>query len=309
MSPVPVETFKTDAIPIGQRLTYWNDVAARTFGDIAVDAARTDFAACMRRSRFDQLTLADVVSSPARVHGGRNDACNPAPGWFILLNERGHSRLSQRGREVSLLPGQLTVLRADEKYCIDFTNRNRTIVLHLPGDRHPVDFAGHIARSHSTESTALIASFMRRLAALEADSGRGLEPLSLSRLALDLTLLTWPIQPDDTTRKSMTQWRQHAFSAVERRLVEPGLNAQAIALELRVSTRFVQLIFASSGQTVSDCILTRRLERAAALLRADNTASISDIALAVGFNDLSHFCRRFRQRFGASARQFRSGDE
>jgi AraC-like DNA-binding protein len=51
-----------------------------------------------------------------------------------------------------------------------------------------------------------------------------------------------------------------------------------------------------------------RLDRCALRLRdlAWAQASISTIALEHGFNDLSHFSRAFRERFGKSPRDYRA---
>lgn len=53
----------------------------------------------------------------------------------------------------------------------------------------------------------------------------------------------------------------------------------------------------------------RRLDRCAARLRdlAWAHVSVSAIALAHGFNDLSHFSRVFRRRFGQAPRDYRAG--
>ena len=60
--------------------------------------------------------------------------------------------------------------------------------------------------------------------------------------------------------------------------------------------------------TQSHHLLEKRLEKAAALLRDGDwrDRKIADIALAAGFNDLSHFNRSFRRRFGATPSDLRA---
>ena len=54
-------------------------------------------------------------------------------------------------------------------------------------------------------------------------------------------------------------------------------------------------------------ILEQRLERSRAMLcdPAMNPRTISEIAFAIGFKDLSDFSRRFTERFGQSPRAYR----
>jgi AraC family transcriptional regulator len=46
-------------------------------------------------------------------------------------------------------------------------------------------------------------------------------------------------------------------------------------------------------------VVKRRLEKACHLM-ISSSASLSDIALSVGFSDQAHLCRLFRQAFGQS---------
>jgi AraC-like DNA-binding protein len=64
----------------------------------------------------------------------------------------------------------------------------------------------------------------------------------------------------------------------------------------------------SSGASFTERVNELRLQRAFALLIEPNGNGqrISDIALEVGFSDISHFNRVFRARFGISPRSVRS---
>lgn len=70
--------------------------------------------------------------------------------------------------------------------------------------------------------------------------------------------------------------------------------------------RFTDLFRAVAGQTFWDFLNERRLAHAARLLRnGDN--SVLGVMFASGFNDLSHFYRQFRTRYGQPPSQWRAG--
>jgi AraC-like DNA-binding protein len=98
------------------------------------------------------------------------------------------------------------------------------------------------------------------------------------------------------------------FEEVANRLTDPDLNAAGVAAALGLSARYIHLLLEETGQTFSQCVLDRRLERVVDLLRDPRRADerIADIAIATGFTDLSHFNRSFRRRFGDTPSAVRS---
>jgi DNA-binding response OmpR family regulator len=60
------------------------------------------------------------------------------------------------------------------------------------------------------------------------------------------------------------------------------------------------------GVTPSDLILRFRLERAAQLL-VQRAGNVGDIGFAVGFKNLSHFIKRFRERYGQTPAAYAAG--
>jgi AraC-like DNA-binding protein len=70
------------------------------------------------------------------------------------------------------------------------------------------------------------------------------------------------------------------------------------------SYHFLRSFKAVTGVTPHQWLLRARL-RAAAEKLAASKMPVTDIALDVGFDDLSNFIRTFRAEFGASPRQYR----
>jgi AraC-like DNA-binding protein len=67
---------------------------------------------------------------------------------------------------------------------------------------------------------------------------------------------------------------------------------------------FVRAFKQSMGVTPHDYLIRQRVERTKQLL-SDTDVPLSQIALAAGFADQSHFARRFRQHVGMSPRDYR----
>jgi AraC-like DNA-binding protein len=88
---------------------------------------------------------------------------------------------------------------------------------------------------------------------------------------------------------------------------EPGLNVQTVARCQGISPRYLQRLMASSGSSFTERLNELRLQRALKLLTESHASRqrISDIALEVGFSDVSYFNRLFRTRFGDSPRGVR----
>ncbi|MGH6926419.1 MAG: AraC family transcriptional regulator [Propylenella sp.] len=85
------------------------------------------------------------------------------------------------------------------------------------------------------------------------------------------------------------------------------LSVGALAAHHRVTPRYVQRLFQSEGTTFSEFVLNQRLARVRNMLddpRRDGW-TVSAIALAAGFGDISYFNRCFRRRYGVSPTELR----
>jgi AraC-like DNA-binding protein len=95
---------------------------------------------------------------------------------------------------------------------------------------------------------------------------------------------------------------------IARHLTETRLSVHTVAARHKVSARYVQRLFDECGSTFTEYVIEQRLERAHRLLTDPRLGdrTLTAIAFAAGFNDLSHFQRRFRRRYGATASDVRA---
>lgn len=285
-------------------LAHWNTLAGRTFGPIEVRSRVQGFRGGMSVCDWPSVRLVDVQSTPARVEGG----APRHPGWFILFNRGGLCRVRQRGCDAAISQGEMTLLRADDAYEIWFDEPNRMQIAALPALALPAGLQQGLLRRYGVEEASVVGALLAQLRALSAPDRR-LDRVALQRLLADLVLMATPEAVDDAegARAGTSQARLARLqSLVSQRLDDPDLDAAELAHALGVSVRAVQKLLAAQGTTLGAYRNELRLQRAADLLRS-RPERIADIALQVGFGDISHFCRCFRRRFGCSARQWRAG--
>jgi AraC-like DNA-binding protein len=294
------EIFHSDSINKATRLQYWNRVASSAIGAMHVEPVSQRFSGRIKRRIFRGVELITVESTPVSVEGLKeSNRC----GLFLLLNQRGCSKLQQRGRKAVLDCGELTALYAHEHYHIESSQEHTTHILYLPGRQLEETLDAHIATPHGAGECELLSAFIRRLAALD---GKQPGPGNLLQTTRDLIELNWPSTRKWQRRIGQTAWEHHVRHYIEQHIGEPELNAQRIAEALGITARYVQMIFARMHTTASQYILERRLQLVAEYLSIDTTSRIGDLALEAGFSDLSYFCRCFRNRFGVSAREYRA---
>lgn len=101
---------------------------------------------------------------------------------------------------------------------------------------------------------------------------------------------------------------QRIKAYLRQHLREPDLSVKRVAHALGLSVSHVHRIFAHEGCTVSDWLWGERLEGCATdLVRASEAhRTLGEIALAWGFNDLSHFSRTFKKRYGVAPKVWRA---
>lgn len=95
--------------------------------------------------------------------------------------------------------------------------------------------------------------------------------------------------------------------AIRRGLADPdfgvGELADAVAQDRSHLFRRVRQLF---GEPPSDLLRRMRVEAGERLLLGERSATVTDVAYAVGFNSLSYFCRCFQEAYGVTPAAYRS---
>ena len=117
---------------------------------------------------------------------------------------------------------------------------------------------------------------------------------------------TMMIKPKDIVVTSPDQkFLQKAIDTVEKYISDPELDLEQFVVEVGVSRmQLYRKLHALTDMTVKEFIRDIRLKRAAQLLEQD-TMTVSEVAYAVGFKDVSHFGKCFRQAHGINATEYK----
>ncbi|MCC6622279.1 MAG: helix-turn-helix domain-containing protein [Deltaproteobacteria bacterium] len=260
-----------------------------------------------------------VRGEPVVSRDRRRIATSRRPlGFGLSVVQRGHATVWSEGREVRLGPGDVCLLSGAVPFAKHISNDYREVLYLAPHASLEPTLGRSIEREPSLRSG--LDGFARVLA-LQVDTlvrrAHSLAFADTLRLTESTHLLLGVVFGDNdrATRlelesRSLRQiHRQRALDAIGRLHADPELDPAAIAQHCRISVRYLHALFAGEP-SVSTRLLAHRLERCRAALASgdprDRTRTIGEIAFSAGFNNLAHFCRTFKARFGVTPSEARA---
>ena len=95
------------------------------------------------------------------------------------------------------------------------------------------------------------------------------------------------------------------MKVVNKHLDDPELNVEMLASEVGLSRVHVhRKLKELTNLSTRDFIKNIRLSQAASLLDQNKKMTISEVAYAVGYTNLSHFSNSFREKYGMSPKEY-----
>lgn len=301
----------TSSVAPRRRLAYWNEAAVSTFGPLVVDSSVDAFSAELTHFPLKSIDVCSAESSAAQINrgshhfrGSREEVLN------IVLQDIGPSLFNVCGQDCEMSPGDFVILDPSRTYTIRFDDPIRCIILRMPRRRlgHRAERLDAIMgrRIDGAEGgPKILSDFVRTAWRQMKTSWSDDWASSLDAGLWNLIDLTCSSQAPAAERSKAQYWQAKAKAFVSDNLCDPELRAGTIAAGLGLSERYVHSLFAADTTTPSNYILAERLEQAATrLARFEVRTQVTNVALDLGFNDLSYFSRTFRKRFGVSPRQW-----
>lgn len=289
------------------RLAYWIDGLTRNVTTVECEPRRDQpFFGVIRTEVLGPIGVM-MYSSVPQVFA----QSQPRAVFTLGLQMEGHGLGSQDGRDTTLNPGELVLYDATRAFRLAFYSSFVRTKLILPRSAlvQRVGSTEHLIgrRIDGTAGVgallaALLCDLPRRANAIPAAvGGRVAEHL------MDL-IATALLADDADAPLSASRTLAHVKAWIDAHLGE-ALSAEGIAKACRLSTRHLNRLFGREGTPLMHYVWERRL----ACCHRDLTDPamrkrlVSDIAFSAGFNDLSHFGRAYRARYGCTPRDTRHG--
>ncbi|MGW1419152.1 helix-turn-helix domain-containing protein [Bradyrhizobium manausense] len=301
-----------------EQFAYYREAICQAFMNLTPEpAAASGFAASVEHIRLGEAAI-NRVSFPEHVvrRSAADIAASDRSCFYLNLKLAGRCRIRQDDREISLSPGQVGIFDSDRQFALlhDRGRQLQVASFWVPAEalreRLPASFDVTAARVSDDPFVGhLIVETARTLSdgalRMTEDDGVHLFRALIELVAMSLSRQSRArtVEADSLTDASLLALKR----AIHRRLREPGLAVVDVAEAVGISERYVHKLLARSGSCFTDYVIERRLDGIARDLKEPAMAdrAIGSIAFDWGFSDLSHFTRRFKQRFGCRPRDWR----
>jgi AraC family transcriptional activator of tynA and feaB len=308
--------FSTSNIHPRDRLAYWRDEASKVFVEHEFTSVGRDFFGEISVAALGDIGVARMIGAPCTVArtqhclGSSSDddvlVCRQNAGWLTV---------QQDGRHIGAGPGSVFVLDSRRPFTLSVVDTAEGVFFKVPRadlEARLGDSSTWTARLLSDAPASAIASeFLLKTSECAASLGHR-SAVRIAQQALDLVALAMAPGPGGNAQISSP--RAIALlrlkTIIDSELHDPALKPVSVAAAARISVRYANSLLAQEGTSLERYIMTRRLERSREALEcaANLARTVGDIAYGFGFSDLSHFSRRFKERFGCSPGKVRPRD-
>lgn len=314
-----METYSTEGLPSRARAAAWNELYSQRLAYVDFTPANQDsFNAELRLSSLGPIGFARMTADRTSIartsrHIGRTSGRL----YSFMLQSRGSGVFAHCGHEAILHEGDFTLCDSSAPHSYLIEDCSEVVMLRVPADvlraylPSPEQYCGRrlsVSEGIAGTAGAMVASLCRQV-----ETGFDAEYENrVARHLLDVMATTWSMAFDGLETGSAVVSGRHARVKryIEENLRDPDLSPCSIAAGLKMSSRYLRMIFSISNETISAYILRRRLEECAKQIRDARWRghTITEIAFSWGFNSAAHFARSFRERYDIAPRDYRRTD-
>jgi AraC family transcriptional regulator, positive regulator of tynA and feaB len=306
--------WSTTDVPARQQFAYWREAVCEAVMNVATeDAAEDDFSGKIACADYGGLRFATFTSTAHRIvrqpsHIARSNSAH----FLISLQRSGIGRMQQANQSCELWAGDIGIVDGARPFSVLFPQTVDRAVAVIPSamlhGRAPWLRDCPIGRMrHDPELHPMLRMTIERLAGPACQSTDEAELLA-DNLCNLVALLTAHNVSDRNAAQARLSDIERMLAFIRRHLNDPDLSPQTLAKYLNVSVRTVHNRFEAAETSFGRAVLDLRLDEARRALCDPRHAphSVTQIAYSLGFNDLSHFSKTFRAKFGIPPGQYRT---
>jgi AraC-like DNA-binding protein len=299
-----------------RRLAIWQDIVCDTFVGLDCRSNMRDaFWGAIAQSRIGPVSCTrvdscaqDVLRTPSRIARASEDFV------LVTLGTSGVNGVFQDGREAVVSAGQFVIYDTTRPYELRFDDSFSQTIFQVPRKllhQRVGSFDALTATTFANDRPLerLVYDFLinmsRTVDHVDPATGARLLDQALDLVAMAFAERMHDRPPEQSFHRSAMLYRLKSYILTHLR--DPDLSMSRAAATLGISTRYASDLMAAETLSFRSYVQAQRLERCKRDLSDPALAArhIGDIAFAWGFNDLAHFSRIFKQRFGASPRDWR----
>lgn len=316
--PASHQRLSTFSVPEDQRFAYWLDLICSLYVHLDCDPPEEQgIFGEVEFSRIGNLHFTHLRSNAKRIRRTAERIREDSEEYFLVFIQReGRGTLFQDGRMAVTNPGDFVLNDCTRPYEIAFAgDHHDAYVLRLPRKA----FIGHVGNLEDLCATTvsgqgaaghllltMVETLKRDIAELHPASVIGVSEGIISVIGAGLRSL-----PAASQRKPSSLAAYHAArirNYVQQHLRDPELSIDTVARALKLSPDHLRRMFRNEPAPLSQLIWHQRLDACRRDLADPRLIgrSVSEVAFSWGFNDASHFSRRFRERHGMAPRDWRA---
>ena len=290
----------------------WERDLNEAFGPVQLASVVDACANRLERATLGNLTVLSLALGAQRwSRTARATRHRRAPFALTITVTAGAIDILQGGRTTAVRPGAVGLVDGELPFCIDVSGATRAVILVVGRDlfaRRCLPRLGIGAvPAASSGATRPISAFMAVLPEAAADTTlTAAERHRLEHRTLDLLQLAFTATSPVTDVRAQHLARAKVF--IDNNLADADLSPAVVAAGAAVSLRYLHRLFRSTGETVRQHIIQRRLDVAYAALTDVTRANqrVATIATSVGFKTPAHFSRCFTDRYGQTPSEVRA---
>ena len=294
----------------------WTELLSSIFGgvDIIIDTLG-DFSGTLEIRDIADLNLVAVTSTPAQVlHDCTLKRFTEQERFLVKTQLLGQSQIVVGDHRITLNEGDFLICDNARSYTLNFKHTTTILSIPIPAKMlrrfhaHPEDLA-FIKVDRKIAANQIISDFIKSMWQTKP-SNKLLHQAERYR-DIYFDLLVMGFENADTVHGSISSVQsehlERCKNFIETNFDDDELDIDQIAKGCAISKRYLHSISSVAGMSVSNYMITIRLDHAAQMLRKQRfkKLSISEILYDCGFKSTAHFSRAFKSRFNETPTSYR----